>query len=124
MPTRASLTGIGMPAEHARALGYTFPATSITAAGTTSANATAALAAQNFILMTATGVDGIRLPTLPYQMTPTIVVNVSAAAGLVYPPTGGNFAGGSADAGISVPARKTIIIMRYSALGYSYNLSA
>jgi hypothetical protein len=123
MPLAKDFIGIGMPAGFAQMEGFN-PAVAVTAAGTTSANATAILLAQDFVLMTATGVDGVRLPAGTLQLQQYIVSNVSAAAGLVYPPTGSNLTGGATDAGISVPARKTIILWRYSATGWAYNLSA
>lgn len=123
MPLSIQFMGTGMPAEFARLEGYN-PAVAVTAAGANSANATALLAAQNFALMTATGTDGVRLPASAGLIKGHFIVNVSAAAGIVYPPTGGNFAGGSTDAGISVPSRKTLICWRYSNTGWSYNLSA
>lgn len=125
MPLRSDLTGSGFPALQARLLGWN-PAVAITAAGTTGANATELLGAQDFVLMTATGADGIRMPTTTTirLLWPYWIANVSGSTGLVYPHTGGNFTGGSTDAGISVPSRKSIMVMRYSATGYMYNLSA
>jgi hypothetical protein len=123
MPLSKDFTGIGMPPAFAQLEGFN-PAVAVTAAGTTTADATLLLRAQNWVLMTATGSDGVRLPAGTTQLRPHVVSNVSAGAGLVYPPTGGNFTGGTTDAGISVPARKTILCWRYSATGWAYNLSA
>src|SRR5262245_35091642 len=101
MPLSTQFMGAGMPAEFSRLEGYN-PAVAVTAAGSSSANATVLLPAQNLVLMTATGSDGVRMPAGIGLVKAHIVVNVSASAGLVYPPTGYNFAGGSTDAGISV----------------------
>jgi len=118
------LIGVGVPAIQAGVLGDN-PAVALTTAGTTGATSTAILLAQDFVLMTGSGsTDGLRLPagTLLQQMY--IIASVSASGGTVYPPTGGNFTGGSTDAGIAVTARKTIICWRYSATGWAYNMSA
>jgi hypothetical protein len=125
MAIRSDLIGAGFPALQARMLGWN-PAASVTAAGSTAAGATELAIAQDFVLMTATGADGIRMPTTATirVLWPYVIANTSASTGIVYPHTGGNFTGGSTDAGISVPTRKSIIVMRYSATGYMYNLSA
>jgi hypothetical protein len=118
------LIGVGVPAIQAAVLGDN-PAAALTTAGTTGATSTAILLAQDFVLMTGAGsTDGLRLPAGTLLQQPYIVSNVSASSGTVYPPTGGNFTGNTTDAGISVPARKTMICWRYSATGWSYNLSA
>lgn len=123
MPLAKDLIGTGVPDLQARFLGDN-PAASVTAAGTTSANATVLLLQQTYTLMTATGADGVRLPADSSQLRYYLISNTSASTGLVYPPTGGNFTGGSTDAGISVPTRKTIECWRYSSTGWSYILSA
>lgn len=123
MPLSKDFIGVGMPAAFSRLEGYN-PAVAVTAAGTTTTDATLLLLAQNWALMTATGSDGVRLPAGTAQLRPHVVSNVSASTGLVYPPTGGNFTGGTTDAAISVPARKTILCWRYSSTGWAYNLSA
>lgn len=123
MPLSKDFIGVGMPDIFARLEGFN-PAVAVTAAGTTSVDATVLLLAQNWALMTATGADGLRMPVGTAQLRPHVVTNVSGSTGIVYPPTGGNFAGGSTDAGISVPTRKTLLVWRYSATGWAYNLSA
>lgn len=123
MPLSKDLMGVGEAAALASILGFN-PAVAVTAAGSSSTDATLLLGAQNWALMTATGADGVRMPAGTRQLRAHVVTNVSGSTGLVYPPTGGNFSGGSTDAGISVASRKTIICWRYSATGWAYNLSA
>lgn len=123
MPLAKDFIGVGMPDVFARLEGFN-PAAAVTAAGSSTTDATLLLLAQNWVLMTATGADGVRLPAGTSQLRPHIVTNTSASTGLVYPPTGGNFAGGTTDAAISVPTRKTIICWRYNTTGWAYNLSA
>jgi hypothetical protein len=122
MTKSSDMMGLGFSWPQAQAIGYSNVA--ITAAGTTSADATACDAQNSVFTMTATGADGVRMNTAVPLLRPILVVNTSGSTGIVYPFTGGNFAGGSTDAGISVPSRKTIIIMRYSTTGWLYNLSA
>jgi hypothetical protein len=122
-PSAKDLIGTGVSDLQARFLGDNPPA-SITAAGTTSTDATAFLVAQNFNLITATGSDGVRLPAGTSLERSYIVVNTSASTVLVYPPAGGNLAGGTTDAALSLLSRKTAIFWRYSATGWAYNMSA
>jgi len=123
MPLAKDFIGIGMPAAFAQMEGFN-PAVAVTAAGTTTVNATVLLLAQDFVLMTATGADGVRLPAGTLQLQQYIVTNVSAGTGKIYPPSGGNFAGDTTDNFISLLSRKTVIFWRHSALGWSYNMSA
>lgn len=122
MAKNSDLMTLGLSWPLGTLLGYSSIA--ITAAGTTSTDATACDGQNKFFIMTATGSDGIRMNTAVPLLTPIFVVNTSGSTGKVYPFTGGNFNGGSTDAGISVTTQKTLIIMRYSATGWSSNLSA
>lgn len=122
MTAAKDLMGLGLAWPLASAEGYSNVA--ITAAGSTSANATACDAQNKVFVMTATGADGIRMSTSVAMLTPILVVNTSGSTGIVYPFTGGNFNGLSTDAGISVGANKAAIIMRYSTTGWISNLSA
>jgi hypothetical protein len=123
MALSKDIVGVGLPDLVSRLLGFN-PAIAVTAAGTTSVDATVMTVGQNWALMTATGADGVRIPAGLLQLRPHVVTNVSASTGKVYPPVGSNFANAAADVAISVPAGKTILCWRYSALGWAYNLSA
>jgi hypothetical protein len=122
MSKSADLMGLGFAWPMAQAIGYSSVA--ITAAGTTSTDATACDAQNSIFIMTATGSDGIRMSTSVPIMKPIMVVNTSGSTGKVYPFTGGNFNGGSTDAGISVATLKAIIIMRLTSTLWLSNLSA
>lgn len=91
---------IGLPALTQTQLGWT--KASITAAGSTSANATACGAGANFFILTATGSDGVRMNSATPLLTEVIVANTSGSNGVVYPPTGGKVNGGSTDAGETI----------------------
>lgn len=125
MPMLAKdLMGVGMPAEQAQRVGFNPPA-AVTAAGTTATDATTLLKAQNFVTMTATGSDGIKLPADAELMRPYIVYNSSGSTGKVYPPTSGTLNGGTATSGaLSVATLKVVIFWRYSSTGWIFNLTA
>ncbi len=100
MSTTQDLMASGQPAALASRLGWTQAA--ITAAGTTSADATACGAGANFFILTATGSDGIRMNSATPLLTEIIVANTSGSNGKVYPPTGGKVNGGTTDAGETI----------------------
>lgn len=116
------LMGLGFPAAQATAIGLTSAA--ITAAGTTSADATAANAQNTFLIVTATGSDGIRLSSSTPLLTPIIVANPSGSNGKVYPHTGGAVNGGSTDAGETIATTTVQIWVRYSATAWAAVLGA
>ena len=122
MSKTSDLMGVGFSAPQAQNLGYSSVA--ITAAGTTSADATGCDAQNSYFIMTATGSEGIRMNAAVPLLRPIIVVNTSGSADVVYPATGGAISGGSTDAGISVGAHKSAIIMRSSTTAWMLNLSA
>lgn len=113
MPLRTDLTGAGIPALPARRLGNN-PVAAISAAGTTSADATAVLAAQDTINLTATGSDGIRFAADVPLMVPIFVSNTSGSTGKIYTATGGNWSGGTTDAGLSITTKKACVVYRLS----------
>src|SRR5579862_6363393 len=104
MTIATDLMGLGFSWPAAQALGLSSIA--ITAAGTTTANATVCDNQNDFFIMTATGADGIRLNASTPLLTPIFVTNTSGSTGKVYPPTSGTFNGLSADTAISVGANK------------------
>jgi len=116
------LMGLGFSWPLAQAEGYSSIA--ITAAGTTSADATSCDGQNSVFIMTATGSDGIRMNTAVPLFKPILVINTSASTGKVYPFTGGNFNGGSTDAGISVLTHSAMFLMRVSSTLWHSNLSA
>ncbi len=122
MSKDTDLMQMGLPALLAQNLGYSSIA--ITAAGTTTTDATACDPQHSVFIMTATGSDGIRMSTSVPLFRPILVVNTSGSTGKVYPFTGGNFNGGSTDAALSVLTLKSCIIMRISATQWILNMSA
>lgn len=122
MTASKDLMGLGFAWPLAQAEGWSNIA--ITAAGSTTTDATVCDAQNDFFVMTATGSDGIRLNGAMPLLQPIVVVNTSGSIGKVYPVSGGNFNGLSTDTAISVGANKSLIVMRYSTTGFQSNLSA
>ena len=122
MTAAKDLMSLGFAWPLAQAEGYSSVA--ITAAGSTTTDATVCDAQNDFFIMTATGADGIRMNAGAPMLTEIIVVNTSGSIGKVYPTSGGNFNGLSTDTAISVGANKSLMLMRYSTNGWQSNLSA
>lgn len=122
MAKASDLMGLGFPAAQAVALGLTSKA--ITAAGTTSADATACDAQNTFFIMTASGSDGIRMSASAPLLTPIIVANTAAGNGKVYPHTGGKVNSGSTDAGETCNSTTVQIWVRYDATNWAAVLGA
>lgn len=122
MTKTTDMMGLGFSWPQALALGFSNIA--ITAAGSTTTDATVCDAQNDVFIMTATGADGIRMNTSSPLLTPILICNTSGSIGKVYPTSGGNFNGLSADAAISVGANKSLWVMRYSTNGWVSNLSA
>lgn len=124
MPTNRDLMGVGIAAEAAGRLGYNLQA-AVTAAGTTAADATILLKAQNNVAMTASGSDGIKLPADAELMRPYMVYNSSGSTGKVYPPTSGTLNGGTATSGaISLTTLKTVMFWRQTNTSWNYFITA
>lgn len=96
----------------------------ITAAGSTSADATACGAQSNFFILTATGTDGIRMNSAVPLLTPIYVANPSGSNGKVYPHTGGTVNGGTTDAGETIATTTVQIWIRYSNTAWAAVLGA
>ncbi len=116
MARAQDLCGLGIPAGPASLLGYTSAA--VSGAGTTSADATAVKKQQTFIILTATGSDGIRMPADADLMVPYVIANTSGSTGKIYPDTGGTVNGGSVDAGES--AATTVVQIWYKAANLTW----
>ena len=118
--------------EDLMSLGFSWPiaaleglsSTTITAAGTTSADATACDAQNTVFIMTASGSDGIRMSSSAPLLTPIFVGNTAAGNGKVYPHTGGAVNGGSTDAGETCNATTVQIWMRVSSTAWIAVLGA
>lgn len=91
-------------------LRQTYSISTIAAAGTTQATATAIGNEQPFVFISNnTATNGVVLPVAAYigqeiTVFPQLVTN----APLVYPPVGGTVNNGTANAGVATPARKAV----------------
>jgi hypothetical protein len=98
-------------------------ANTLTAAGTTQANALA-LSCANNIVTTAAASTGVRLPTTSPGDS-VLVANLGANALLVYPVVGGSIQGAAVNVGFSVPTLKSARFVARDASGNMVvNLSA
>lgn len=122
MTKTTDMMGLGFPAAQALALGDSSVA--ITAAGSTSANATACDGQNTVFIMTASGSDGIRMSASAPLLSQIMVANTAAGNGKVYPHTGGTVNAGSTDAGETCNATTVQIWMRVSATAWVAVLGA
>jgi hypothetical protein len=98
-------------------------ANTLTATGTTQANALA-LSCANNIVTTAAASTGVRLPTTSPGDS-VLVANLGANALLVYPVVGGSIQGAAVNVGFSVPTLKSARFVARDASGNMVvNLSA
>jgi hypothetical protein len=122
MAQTLDLMGYGTPGVVADLLGTNAPS-SVTAAGTTTANATILQPGQDMIVLTGTGADGARLHANSAIGIDYYITCITGGA-KVYPHTGGTLNGGSADAALTVGANKAAIAKRVSATNWLFILSA
>lgn len=106
------LMGLGVPQQPASYIGTT-NLTTVTTAGTTQGTATAINASvTNVSLTTASSQTGAILSSSAPLMVAYNVYNSTATTGVLYPPTGGSFNNGSANAGINVSQGQSVIVWR------------
>ena len=125
MPTLTNYLGTGNSAATAQAsLG--FLSNSLTATGSTQGTALA-LPSDFSVFKTVAASTGAILPASSTQVNPTdvyFVVNHGANALTVYPPTGGNVANGSTNAGFSVSANKMATFVSLGGGAWAASVSA
>ena len=119
MPQEIDLCCFGMPGPLSDQLGFT--ATNLTATG--SAQTNAALILSQLVTLTATGADGVILPTIATIGSPYWVFNSSASTGLVYCPVGSTM-NGSTNGSLSVTTHKLAVFIQHSRNNWSSILSA
>ena len=97
----------------------------VAAAGTDLATATALTGGVNVVTSaTGTTADGVRLPADYPVGVPLYIINATATALDVWPPTGGTINGGSAGAAKALAANIGGCYVRYSSTGWGAVLSA
>ncbi|MND34764.1 hypothetical protein D3C80_253860 [compost metagenome] len=109
MSLATDLAGIGLAPEQALRLGYT----KTTKAGVGTAQSGAAAISTNLIVATtASGQTAFVLPSTAELMVPYIVVNTSATAALVFPPSGGAINAAGANASVSIAQNVSRVFYR------------
>jgi hypothetical protein len=100
MATADALIGLGTPAEVAKRQGW--QPVALTTSGTTQGSGTGVLRGLGNQLVTATvhaGTGAITLPADAEVGDEILIVNASANAGAIFPPSGGNINGETTDSG-------------------------
>jgi hypothetical protein len=108
MAQATDIMGLGMAPQQASLLGHQVSA--LTATGST--QATAATMRSSLVEMTATGADGIILPTGASIGKEYYVFNSSASTGLVYVPVGDTL-NTTLNGSVSVATHKGVMLVQY-----------
>jgi hypothetical protein len=119
MPTANDLMGTGVPPMLAGELGNS--PQSVAAAGTS--QATAAAVYEHLVEMTATGIDGVILPSAAKIGTPYWVYNSSGSTGTVYCPVGHTL-NSTANGGLGLATHKAAVFMQFRTNQWWSNLTA
>jgi hypothetical protein len=104
MATVNNLIGIGMAAELAKRVGFTPVAVATTAA----TQGTGALRGAGNKLVSATfttAADAVTLPSDAEIGDEIIISNITANAGVIFPPTGGNINGNTVNTSVAITAQ-------------------
>lgn len=121
MSTVQDFMGLGMPGALANRIGNT----PVTIAGIGTAQTGAAPIQTGLtVATTAGGATAFVFQAAASLGRPFYFFNSSATTALVYPPSGGNFNGGSTDAAFSVAQNKFVTFMRLSSTAWASNLTA
>jgi hypothetical protein len=116
MPAAAVLIGVGMPPAQANRIGFPTPPT---VAGVGTAQVGAAAISQNMTVVTATGgATAFVLAASRPGSGPMIIYNSSATSALIYPGASQTFNGGSADAALTLPTLRSLVIYKTSATNW------
>jgi len=106
MATADNLIGLGVPPEVAKRIGFV----PVAIATTASTQGTGALRGPGKKLVSATfttAADAVTLSSDAEIGDEIVIANVSANAGVIFPPTGGNINGESANASTAIAAQGT-----------------
>lgn len=124
MSLAVDLMGVGLPQEQATRLGFS-DLTTIAGVGTAQSGAAAIPASVNNVLATtSSGQTALVLSSSVEMELPTSVTNSTATAALLYPPTGGAFNSGSANAAISIAQNESVTVIRKSTTRWEAFLTA
>lgn len=110
MPLAKDLLGVGLAAEQALRLGFNDAAT-VAGVGTAQTGA-GAIRSTLTLATTAGGQTALVLPANAELMLPYVVVNTTATAALVFPPSGGAINAAGSNASVSIAQDLSRIFMR------------
>lgn len=112
MSLAVDLAGLGLPPEQAVRLGFS-DLTTIAGVGTAQVGAAAIPNGTNAVLATtAGGATAFVLPSTAELQVPYLVVNSSATAALIFPPSSGTINAAAADASVSLAQNLGRIFIR------------
>lgn len=112
MSLAVDLAGLGLPPEQAVRLGFS-DLTTIAGVGTAQVGAAAIPNFTNAVLATtAGGATAFVLPSTAELQVPYLVVNSTATAALIFPPSGGTINAAAADASVSLAQNLGRIFIR------------
>ena len=110
MSAAKELIGIGVPAAQAKSLGFPTPPT---LAGVGTAQVGAAAISQTMTVLSATGgATAFVMPAAVAGSGPYVLYNASGTSALVYPGASNTFNGGSADAALTLPTLRSLLIFK------------
>ncbi len=117
MPAAAKLIGSGIPDLAAKELGFPTPPPTLAGVGT--AQTGAAAITQTMTIITATGgATAFVMPAAIGSSGPFVVYNSSGTSALVYPGSGKTFNGGSADAALTLPTLRSLLMYKTDATNW------
>ncbi len=110
------MMGVGQPAEFAIREGFPGLST-VTAAGSSTSDATVLLKEQRVVEATGSGSDGVKLPSTAELMVPYIIYAKTGTL-KVYPPTGAAFNADTADQSQTIAVNLAAIFYRTGSLSW------
>ena len=116
MPASAELIGLGVPPAQAKSLGFPTPPT---LAGVGTAQVGAAAITRTMTIVTATGgATAFVMPAVIPGSGPFVIYNSSGTSALIYPGASKTFNGGSADAALTLPTLRSLVIYKTDATNW------
>ena len=124
MSLAVDLMGVGLPQEQAVRLGFS-ALTTIAGVGTAQVGGAAIPASVNNVLATTSGGQtALVLPAAAELEVPYMVVNSTATAALIFPPSGGSINAAAQDASVSIAVNLARIFIRKSSTRWVSFLAA
>ncbi len=119
MPSAKDLINLGVPPAQAKSLGFPNPVPTLAGVGTAQSGA-AAISQTMTILSTAGGATAFVMPAAISGSGPYVVYNSTATSALVYPGSGLNFNGGTADAALTLPTLRSLLMFKVNGIWVAF----